>query len=55
MTIPPTPGADTPMTLLMGNNICQSSAEGMSTEAITCLLIPQDIAELTIMSTSMIL
>ena len=54
-TIPPTPGADTPMTLLTGDDIRQLSAEGMSTEAITRLLVPQEVAELATTSTPMTL
>ena len=54
-TVHPTPGADSPMTLLTGNDIQQLSAKGMSTEAITCLLVPQEVAELAISSTPMTL
>ena len=55
MTIPPTPGANAPMTVLSRSDIRQLSAEGMSTEAITHLLIPQEVAELASMSTPMTL
>ena len=54
-TILPTPGADTPMTLLTGDDIRQLSAKGMSTEAITHLLVPQEVAELATTSTPMTL
>jgi hypothetical protein len=55
MTIPPTPGADGPMTVLSSSNIRQLSANGMSTEAITRLLVPQEIANMVTMSTPMVL
>lgn len=42
--IPPTPCADTPMNILTGDDIRHLSDEGMSTEAITCLLVPTDVA-----------
>ena len=50
-TIPPTPGASAPMTVLSGSDIRQLSAEGMSMEVITCHLVPQEVAKMA--STSM--
>ena len=43
------------MTVLSGSDIRQLSAEGMSTEAITRLLVPQEVAELASTSTPMTL
>jgi hypothetical protein len=43
------------MTVLSGSDIRQLSAEGMSTDAITRLLVPQEIAKMASMSTPMIL
>ena len=54
-TIPPTPGADAPMTILSGEDICQLLVEGMSTEVINHLLIPQEVADLATISTPMAL
>ena len=41
------------MTHLAGDDICQLSAEGMSTEAITRLLILQEVAKLATTVTPM--
>jgi hypothetical protein len=43
------------MTLLTGEDIRQLSAEGMSTDAITRLLVPQSIADLASTETPMTL
>ena len=45
-TIPPTPAANEPMTVLTSSDIHQLAAEGMSTDAITNLLVPQEVAEM---------
>lgn len=52
-TIPPTPRASAPMKVLSGSDIRQLSAEGMSTEAITRLLIPREVADLASTTTPM--
>ena len=53
--IPPTPGADAPMTVLSGDDIRQLSAEGMSTDVITHLFVPHEIAKLATTLTPMAL
>ena len=45
-TIPPTPAADAPMHLLTSTDIRKLSAKGVSTEAITRLLVPPEVANL---------
>ena len=45
-TIPPTPATETPMNVLTSTDIRQLSAEGLSTEAITRLLVPQEVANM---------
>ena len=48
ITIPLTPGTDVPMNVLTGDDICNLSKNGMSTEAITRLLVPIDITNMAI-------
>ena len=52
-TIPPTLAADSPMNLLTSTDIRQLSAEGVSTEAITRLLVPPEVANMASASTPM--
>lgn len=54
-TIPPTPAMSSPMNVLTSTDIRQLSADGMSTEAITRLLVPQEIANMATAPTPMAL
>lgn len=45
-TILPTPSVDAPMTVLTREDIRCLSSKGMSTEAITCLLVPMDVTNM---------
>ena len=51
-TIPPTPAADGPMTVLTSANIRQFSNDGMAVDDITRLLVPPKIAALASTSTT---
>ena len=53
VTIPPTPATATPMNVLTSDDIRQLSAEGVSTEAITRLLVPPEVINLASMPAPM--
>ena len=50
-TIPPTPAADALMSVLTSTDIQQLSAEGLSADAITRLLVPQEVVDMASTST----
>ena len=52
-TIPPPSEATAPMTVLSGPEIRQLAADGMTTEAITRLLVPQEVADMATSTTPM--
>ena len=52
-TIPPTLATDAPMHVLTSSDIRHLSAEGLSTEAITRLLVPQEVADMASTSAPM--
>ena len=54
ITIPLTLAGGTPMHVLTSMDIRQLSTEGLSTEAITHLLVPQEVAEMASTSTPMV-